>query len=397
MGQDSRNQLKRRPLVVRFGSMGDMVIALTLIHALHQRFGEPVDVVSSGSWTRSLLGSQPGVGDLYLIRSRKMPYLLSPQQRRLVRTLHARGASPTWICDADDKCRWLIARAGIPDSHIVDVRNLRPLPREHAVDRWIRFARISPPALGELCRESIDASALRVPPLRVQERWRTDLDIWLRERDLAGRPLVLIQAGNRRTTKWGRPRRRPSNTKHWPEERWASVVDSIARSEPDAEILLTGVPRESQLNEAILYLSATSRAHNVAQELPLHRLLTLQERAIGMISVDTGPAHSAAALGCPLVVLFGTADPDLYAPRSPNHCVMCLRACEHGRASMLGISVDQVVNAWHAMRSVRSELLRPLRRMQTTVHSDLIEIRGRQQCASGADTKAAADSAQRRS
>src|SRR5262245_20198114 len=28
-----------RPLVVRFGSLGDMVIALTVIRALHQRFG----------------------------------------------------------------------------------------------------------------------------------------------------------------------------------------------------------------------------------------------------------------------------------------------------------------------------------------------------------------------
>jgi ADP-heptose:LPS heptosyltransferase len=367
MGQENRQELLKRPLVVRFGSMGDMVIALALIHALHQRFGEPVDVVSSGSWTRLLLESQPGAGDLYLIRSRKLPYLLSPQQRRLVRALHARGTSPTWICDADDKCRWLVARAGIPDSHIVDVRQLRPLAREHAVDRWIRFAQVSPPALGEICAGSMDTCAPRVPPLCVQEQWRTDLDVWLRERDLAGRPLVLIQGGNRRTTKWGRPRKRPSNTKYWPEERWASVVDAIARSEPDAEILLTGVPRESPQNEAILYLSATNRAHNVARQLPLHRLLALQERAIGMISVDTGPAHSAAALGCPLVVLFGTADPGLYAPRSPNDSVMCLRGCEHGRPSMLGISADQVVDAWHALRSVRADRLVRARRQQSNL------------------------------
>ena len=76
-----------RPLVVRFGSMGDMVIALSLIHALHRRCGELVDVVSSGSWTRPLLESQPGVGNLYLIRSRKTPYAVSPQQQQLVRTL----------------------------------------------------------------------------------------------------------------------------------------------------------------------------------------------------------------------------------------------------------------------------------------------------------------------
>src|SRR5687767_12518643 len=120
-----------RPLVVRFGSMGDMVISLALIHALHKRFGTPVDVISSGSWTRPLLESQPGVGKLYLIRSRKTPYAFSPEQWELVRTLRERGPSPTWICDANDKCRWLIARAGIPASQVVDVRSLADVDREH--------------------------------------------------------------------------------------------------------------------------------------------------------------------------------------------------------------------------------------------------------------------------
>jgi Glycosyltransferase family 9 (heptosyltransferase) len=136
----------------------------------------------------------------------------------------------------------------------------------------------------------------------------------------------------------------------WRPQRQAHRVSDIPLTEH-------GVPRESRLNDAILYLSRTKRAHNVAQELPLHRLLALQERAIGMISVDTGPAHSAAALRCPLVVLFGTADPDLYARRSPNDSVICLRGCEHGRSSMLGISVDQVIDAWHALRTVRSDRL----------------------------------------
>ena len=341
-----------RPLVVRFGSMGDMVIALSLIHALHRRCGELVDVVSSGSWTRPLLESQPGVGNMYLIRSRKTPYAVSPQQQQLVRTLNASGASPTWICDSDDKCRWLIARAGIPQSHIADVRSLPEQPREHAVGRCLRFAQASL-ALHDVSMRAIDARALRVPPLRVAEQWRSELDAWLRAGSLAGRPLVLVQAGNRRTTKWWRPRQRPSNSKYWPEERWARVIDRVAQSEPEAEVLLMGVPSESRLNEAILDLTTTRRARNVARDLPLHRLLALQARAIGMISVDTGPAHSAGALGCPLVVLFGTADPDHYAPRSPSDAVVCLRGHDHHGASMLAISVDQVVDAWSTLRSAQ--------------------------------------------
>lgn len=332
-----------RPLVVRFGSMGDMVISLALIQALHKRFGAPVDVISSGSWTRPLLESQPGVGNLYLIRSRKTPYAFSPEQWQLVRTLRERGPSPTWLCDPNDKCRWLIARAGIPDSHVLDVRSMAPMAREHAVDKWIRFAAASPVALNG----SLNAvSKLKVPPLNIPDAWRADLDQWLRKRDLAGRPLVLIQAGNRRTMKSVLPRKRASNTKYWPEQRWAEVIDSISASQPDAAILLMGVPQESALNREILELTSTRHAYDVASELPISRLLALQERAIGMVSVDTGPAHSAAALGCPLVVLFGTASLDFYAPRSRTGAVICLQEHEHGTPSMLAISADQVIDAW---------------------------------------------------
>lgn len=337
-----------RPLVVRFGSMGDMVISLALIHALHKRFGTPVDVISSGSWTRPLLASQPGVGSLYLIRSRKTPYAFSPEQWQLVRTLRERGPSPTWICDANDKCRWLIARAGIPESHIADVRSLAPVAREHAVDQWIRFAAASPAAYKGV---SGAVSKLRVPPLVIPEAWRSDLDQWLRQRNLLGRPLVLIQAGNRRTMSWVRPRQRASNTKYWPEQRWADVIDSIVTSQPDAAILLTGVPQESALNREILELTSTQHAFDVASELPMSRLLALQERAIGMVSVDTGPAHSAAALDCPLVVLFGTASVDFYAPRSRTGAVVCLQEHEDGTPSMLAISADQVIGAWKSLHS----------------------------------------------
>jgi ADP-heptose:LPS heptosyltransferase len=323
--------------------MGDMVISLALIHALHKRFGAPVDVISSGSWTRPLLESQPGVGNLYLIRSRKTPYAFSPEQWQLVRTLRERGPSPTWLCDPNDKCRWLIARAGIPDSQVLDVRSLVPVAREHAVDKWLRFAAASPAALNGSAGA---VSKPRVPPLSIPDAWRGDLNQWLRKHELLGRPLILIQAGNRRTMKWARPRQRASNTKYWPEQRWAEVIDSIAASQPDAAILLTGVPQESSLNREILDLTTTRHAHDVAADLPLSRLLALQERAIGMVSVDTGPAHSAAALGCPLVVLFGTASLDFYAPRSRSGAVICLREYDRGTPSMLAISTDQVIDAW---------------------------------------------------
>jgi ADP-heptose:LPS heptosyltransferase len=79
----------------------------------------------------------------------------------------------------------------------------------------------------------------------------------------------------------------------------------------------------------------------------MSRLLALQTRAAGMISVDTGPAHSGAALGCPMVVLFGEARVERYAPRSPTGRVACLQA--HPTAAgrrMTAITVEEVHAAW---------------------------------------------------
>ena len=351
------SDVPKRPLVVRFGAMGDMVIVLALIHSLHRRFGVPVDVVSSGSATQPLLEGQPGVGNLYLLSSRKTPYPLSSSQWQLVRALRARGPSPTWLCQSDDKCYWLLARAGIPASFIVGIRSFPRLPGEHMVDRWLRLARESPAALRGEVAQTIDGPALRSPPLRVFDSWRAELDVWLSSRGLPPRQLVLVQVGNRRVTKWGRPKRRATNTKYWPEEHWACVIDAIAQQDPDAFILMAGVSSESVLNESILRRVRTNRVRNVAGDLPMSRLLALQERAIGMISVDTGPAHSAAALGCPLVVLFGAADPSYYAPRSPTGAVVCLQGHDGEDPSMLAISADEVINAWKSVHqsSIRSD------------------------------------------
>jgi len=346
-----------RPLVVRFGAMGDMVIALALIEALHRRFGAPVDVVSSGGWTRPLLEGHPGMGNLYLVRSRRTPYVLSPQQWRLVDSLRRRTVGPVWLCDPGEHAARLLTRAGIAPEWIISARrDCPPMPGEHHLDRWVRFAQRSPTALPQAGPLAIAAIVRDItsPPLRVQPEWRKDLDAWLHMRGLADRPLVLVQAGNKRTMRWWVNRRRATNTKYWPEERWASVVTSLLRRDPRMMVVLLGVPAEAPLNDEIARLARSDRVINAARELPVPRLLALQERALGMISVDTGPAHSAAALDCPLVVLFGGADVEYYRPRSPRGAVEVVTGRVGGRDAILGISVQDVIDAWERLQDSSS-------------------------------------------
>jgi len=308
--------------------------------------GQPVDVLAAAGWTRALLQGQPGVGDIFLLASRKAPYWLSPDQWRLVRALAARGAGPTWLFDHDNRkiCR-LLLRAGWTPEFWCHHEDLPGLHHSHFCDRWLRFPYRNPAVLGgeDLPPRAADAFG----ELVVTGEQRAEVDAWSQTRPWAARPLILIQAGNKRTMRFGLRRRR-SNSKYWPEASWAQVLRGLRARHPAHAILLLGVPQESGLNRDILQLAGIDNAYDVVHELTISRLLGLAARATGMVSVDTGPAHLAAAVGCPVVALFGKTEPYMYAPRGRAAVVECLVGEYEGERSMLYIKPEQVLAAWQA-------------------------------------------------
>ena len=337
-----------RPLVVRCGAFGDMVLLTAMIRELHARWGQPVDVVASGPWSAPLLAGQPGVGEVIALRSRKTPYWLAPDQRRLVRWLRARGVTATWLCDDSEEMRALLARAGVPAHAVVDVRDHPLRDGEHATEQWQRLAAITPAFWSHRAPPG-DCSGRDGCELVVADAERGALAAWLERRGLAGAPLVLIQAGNKRTMRRGLRRLAP-NPKYWPSERWAAVIRAIAAERPDARIVLLGTGPERDLNEEIATLAGIASVHNAADDLPVARLVALLERAEALISVDSGPAHAAAAVGCPTVVLFGRASPSLYRPRGAAGApVRLIRREAGGEATMLAIEVADVVGAWRSL------------------------------------------------
>ena len=338
-----------RLLAVRCGAFGDMVLLTALIRVLYAEFGLPVDIVTSGPWSEPLLRGQPGVGDVFSMRSRKTPYWLSSDQRRVVRQLRARGPGPTWFCDGDDAVRPILERAGIPREYIVDVKDHRLLPDEHATQQWRRLAQIMPNAVPGKRRADIDAVApgcyLEVAPGR-----RIELAAWLKLRDLADQPLILVQIGNKRTMRRG-PRRLAVNNKYWPLERWAEVLRFLRQHHPQHAIALLGTGPEFQLNRELVALANIHGLHNIADDLPIPRLLALLDRAEGLLTVDSGPAHAAAAVGCPQVVLFGKALPSLYRPWGTAGAeVQLLRGEIDGEPTMLGIDTGSVMAAWSRLK-----------------------------------------------
>ncbi len=334
-----------RPLAVRFGAFGDMVLLTALIRVLNAEFALPVDILTSGPWSEPLLRGQPGVGEIFSVRSRKTPYWLSADQQRVVRQLRARGRGPTWFCDGNDVGRLILTRAGIPDEFIVHAKDHALLPGEHATEQWRRMAQIMPRAY--VGSNAVDLSMV-LPGcyLEVSAARRAALNEWLRARDLAGVPLILVQIGNKRTMRRGLKRLSPNN-KYWPSERWAEVLRSLRAQHPGHAIVLLGTGPEYELNSQVAAQANIAGLHNAADDLPIPRLIAMLERAVGLISVDSGPAHAAAAVGCPQVVLFGRAPPWLYRPwGTAGAQVQVLRGEIDGEPNMLGIETRSVIAAW---------------------------------------------------
>jgi ADP-heptose:LPS heptosyltransferase len=353
-----------RPLVVRCGAFGDMVLLTALIRELYAIFQCPADIVTSGPWSEPLLRGQPGVGEILSVRSRKTPFWLSLSQRRAARRLRARGLGPTWYCDANDAAKSMLRHAGIAAEFTVDVKDHPLLPGEHATEQWRRLARLMPAAMatGNLAgphAHALGGSPLRGDPysvpapgcsLEVSELQRADLHAWLQERGLRDTPLIAVQVGNKRTMRRGL-RRLAQNSKYWPNERWAEVLRHLRTVCPSHAMVLLGTGPEYALNQEVAALAGIERLYNAANDLPIPRLVALLAYADALVSVDSGPAHAAAAVGCPQVVLFGKASPSLYRPwGAAGADVKVLCGQIDGEPTMLGITTDQVIEAWRSLR-----------------------------------------------
>ena len=140
-----------------------------------------------------------------------------------------------------------------------------------------------------------------------------------------------------------------SRAKRWPAESFAKVSDELI--DHGMQVLLVGSKDEQEVTSAV-----TSRMHN--SPIVLTGQTTL-EQLIGILSVsdlvvtnDTGPAHIAAALGRPTLVIFGPTNPLTTRPfssqaeilRHPPDCAPCmLRDCPIDHRCMTAITVEEVL------------------------------------------------------
>jgi heptosyltransferase-2/heptosyltransferase-3 len=297
-----------------------------------------------------LLAGNADVRQLLMLRSRRRPYCFDASQRRLVAALRALPPCPVYVCDhhMQDKLRWLLARAGIPAERCAYVADFQTDTKIHWVDLWLRFGETTPPAFAGQAAASRPDDRWPAPRLFVAAADRDDRVRWLRARGLQDRPLILLQPGNKRTLKRGRLGLY-GDDKTWPTQRWAQLAQALSARVPDAKVVLCGAPPEAGLLREIAALAHSPNVDIAAEDLPLRRLMALLEIAQTMVSVDTGPAHMAAALGCPLIVLYGDASPVNWLPLSPVGSAVIALGGPPVSERVDAIAVGDVLAAWERL------------------------------------------------
>ncbi len=93
----------------------------------------------------------------------------------------------------------------------------------------------------------------------------------------------------------------------WPESRFVAVVAELT-ARTDVRFVAVGNEAERDLCERVL-APAGDRAHNAAGSLDLRETTELLGRGALLLTNDTGPMHLAAAVGTPVVAVFGGAMP----------------------------------------------------------------------------------------
>ena len=148
--------------------------------------------------------------------------------------------------------------------------------------------------------------------------------------------------------------------KEWPPERFARTAADLAASH-HATIVLLGSAAERPLGEAVKRrLGGDVRLIDLVGRAPLVDLAAVLARIQVLVTGDTGPMHVAAAVGTPVVGIFGPTDPVRYAPLLSRSAVVhadlwcrpCHRTrrpparCRHGTPDCLtGVGTDRVAAA----------------------------------------------------
>ena len=317
-----------RILLVRLGSLGDVVHALPAAAALRDTFPSArIDWAIDPKWSR-LLKKNPGL-DNVVVFDRKSAGGIAGTIRALRSARYDcvidfqalyKSAFLAWASGAARRIGFTsaYAREGLAARLYTERLNPRG---PHKVDHNLTLASAA----------GAQPAAARFPLAIFEE------DEAAAERELAARKIsrfyVLNPGGG-----W--------QSKCWPAERYGELHRVLAKRYGIPGVVSIG-PGEEALAQAAI--AAAGDAPPAAIGLPLGPLLALLRRADFVVSADTGPLHLASALGTATIGLFGPTDPARNGPysegdiaiRNPRFAETTYNRGSSYSNSMLSITVEQ--------------------------------------------------------
>ena len=187
-----------------------------------------------------------------------------------------------------------------------------PLPPGlHVIRQYLRLLR----PLG------IETEAIEFPELKIDPREESAVEKWLAERGVGEAAIVNPFAA------WA--------TKSWPPENAAGFCRLLRQELGLTPIVLWG-PLEKERAERIVGMAGGAAL--AAPQTTRTQLIALLRRARLYVGGDTGPTQLAAALGVPIVALFGPTDPQRNGPFSPEDDVIRVtldcEGCQRNRCTL---------------------------------------------------------------
>ncbi len=321
-----------RYLVVRLGSLGDIVHTLPAVAALRDSFpGATVDWVVERKWSE-LLCSNPEL-------SRVIALDRSPWA--VLRCVVGQLRAARYTCAIDFqglyKSAILAALSGAPARIGFD----RQTAREGGAT--VFYTQRVSPAPGHKVEQNLALAkaagardSTRRFPVRIPAKAQAEIDRRLAALGLTEFFVVSPGGG------W--------KSKCWPPARYGEVCREIERRHTLRAFVNQG-PGEKALAEAVRLAAAPLAP--VIFSSDILELMALLGRAKFIVAADTGPLHLASALGTPVIGLYGPTKPNRNGPYGPADMVVCnaraedityKRGTDYSPA-MLSITVEQVICA----------------------------------------------------
>jgi len=319
--------------------IGDAVMSLPALEALHARFPESEIVVVAKPWVSELYQHHPAV-------ARQIVYDAKGEHRgmggflKLVKALREEGFDAAILFQNAFQAAWMAWCARIA-VRIGYARDGRGWLLNDAVEV------ISPAACGHQVYyylQLLFRSGLIDKPEPVQD---VEIHLAESERRWAARQLQSLGLGGRRFLVGICPGASFGPAKRWPPERFADLADRLIDA-LGADVLIFGSAAESAIAEEVAHAMEHTPVL-VAGKTTLREFMALLAKCHLVITNDSGPMHLAAGLDLPLLAIFGSTNERQTGPighrlriiKHPVECSPCgLRECPIDFRCMTGVSVD---------------------------------------------------------